>query len=213
MSYLSHFLEAAKRACDWGVGEADSYNAEDWQFIVDTQKENGFHQVMKLHRTKFIPMIVSQLFEQEGGHEYFASHCHTASATIAQMLAINFERMTGHPFPATWLTFGAVYYKDLNVYNVTVDSMREIAERGFELSKLDLHCWVTLSDMFVLDISILASLKQKGIIDDHLTDKTAYIIQDGNLTKKLRYEPILVSDRFIHHIDRISVIPPVLPPF
>lgn len=25
MSYLSQFLAAAKRACDWGVGEFDTY--------------------------------------------------------------------------------------------------------------------------------------------------------------------------------------------
>ena len=206
MSYLSQFLSAAKRACDWGVGEADTYNAEDWQFIVDTQKDNNFHQMMKFHRTKFIPSMVTGLFEHEGGHENFASKCHTASASIAQNLAINFERMTGHPFPATWLTFGAVYYKGLNVYNVTVDSMREITQKGFEMAKLDLHCWVTLPDMFVLDISILASLKQKGIIDDNLTDDTAFIIQDGNMTKKLRYEPILVSDSFINHIDRTIAV-------
>jgi hypothetical protein len=206
MSYLQQFLMAAKRACDWGVGYTQSSNNENWKRVEDVQEENGFHMAMKQIRTDLIPYCVMDLYHAKGGYEFFNSGCHTAAMTIDRMLSYCFQETTGHPFPQTFLTFGAVYYDGLNVYNVTEDSMHQIMKKGFELSELNLHCWLTLADMFVLDISLLGSLQQKGIINEHLTDKTAFIIQDGNLKRKIRYEPILVSESFVNHIDRIIAI-------
>jgi hypothetical protein len=189
------------------VGDSPTHNADAWQAIMQKQKQNEFHQMMKIFRTSFVPSMIVKLYKHVGGHENFTSQCHVASASLAKVLAMNFKNMTGYPFPPTWLTFGAIYYNGINVYNVTEESVRKIINDGFSTSELNLHCWITLSDMFIVDITLLASLKQKGIISGRLSDKDAYIIQDGNLTRKFRYEPIVVSDSLITHIDKIMYTP------
>lgn len=195
MSYATDFIAGVERACEWGVSDEQSYVAEDWVWLEELKHDNRMMTTIETGKRTIVPFVVRKFYEATGGYRRHASTCHLASKAVADILTDAFQM-------PTWLTFGAIYYNGLNVYNVTVSSMREIVKRGFELTKLDLHCWITLADMSIVDVTVLSSLHQKGLLNDNLSDETAYIIQDGETQDRLRYEPILVSDAFVNHIDR-----------
>ncbi|HBC3593064.1 hypothetical protein R7D97_25505 [Vibrio sp. Vb5031] len=102
------------------------------------------------------------------------------------------------------LTVGNVFYKGNNIYQLNKKKLKTIINDGQTLSKsLDLHVWLTASDMTVYDLSIIPTLRELGY------DMESYEIFDFKVwssgdKKDFDYVPLLVDDKFSHRVDIFS---------
>jgi hypothetical protein len=100
------------------------------------------------------------------------------------------------------ITIGNVYYRDQNVYNTSKTKIRQILAEGFQPTKtLDVHVWLTLSDMTVIDLSILFTAEVKGCDIKQYSDSHVLIWKDGS-PSDFHYEPLLVDNQFYEKVDR-----------
>ena len=100
------------------------------------------------------------------------------------------------------ITIGNVYYRGQNVYKTTKSKIKQILAEGFQPTKtLDVHVWLTLSDMTVVDLSILSTAEAKGSEIKKYSDSHVLIWRDGQ-PSDFHYEPLLVDDQFYEKVDR-----------
>lgn len=90
------------------------------------------------------------------------------------------------------------------IYQASRDSIGDLIRTGpRDGEDLPVHVWLTLGDMTVLDLTILASLRQQGRDDGG---------QDGILVWKASdpgdflFEPLLLDNLFATRVDNITMV-------
>ena len=92
-----------------------------------------------------------------------ANSCHSVSHAFRH----NFRNLpgVGEMFELA-VTVGNVYYRGENIYQTSRESIRELIMQGpRDGEELPVHVWLTVEDMTVLDLTILASLRHRGQFD------------------------------------------------
>lgn len=102
------------------------------------------------------------------------------------------------------LTVGNILYKGNNIYQLNKKKLKEIVKEGHALTKsLDLHVWLTASDMTVYDLTIIPTLKELGygMQSDEISE---YKVWNQDDKKGFDYVPLLVDDKFSRRVDIFS---------
>lgn len=141
-------------------------------------------------------------FAAEFGADYVAGYpgevaraCHAVSQGFFE----TWGRLPfGEAFPLT-VTVGNVYYKGNNIYEATKESIAGLIQAGFqEDATVDVHVWLTLDDMTVIDPTIIATLKAKDAISP---DVSPILLWTENDPGDFHFEPILTDNQFFSRID------------
>lgn len=106
-----------------------------------------------------------------------------------------------------YITIGNVFFQGHNVYGLSKSKLRTIVNRGPDArEKLDVHVWLTLSDMSVMDLTIVPTLKARGLITADSDEFDRVLMWDENTPGPFRYEPLLVDNDFLYRVDRIRSV-------
>jgi len=130
-----------------------------------------------------------------------ANACHSVSHAFRH----NFRSLpgVGEMFEVA-ITVGNVYYRGENIYQASRESIRGLIEQGpRDGEELPVHVWLTIEDMTVLDLTILASLRHRGQYVG--TDKGALVWKESN-PGDFHFEPLLVDNMFATRVDNITLV-------
>lgn len=143
-----------------------------------------------------------RLFAASFGADYIARYpgevaraCHAVSAGF-------FETWNTLPFGPTFplaVTIGNVYYRGENLYEVTRESLARIIHEGSNVNTtVNVHVWLTLDDMTVIDPTIVSTLLAKGTI---LADAPPVLVWREGEPSDFRFEPVLTDNQFFGRVD------------
>jgi hypothetical protein len=130
-----------------------------------------------------------------------AHSCHAVSNGFYETWK-NFEWSEAFPLS---ITIGNVYYKGENIYNTSQDSIARITKEGFQRGKtVDVHVWLTLDDMTVVDLTIISTLQARGAI---FATPSKFLLWREEIPTDFVFEPILVDNAFFGRIDTGLIAP------
>ncbi|OCH22529.1 hypothetical protein A6E12_03445 [Aliivibrio fischeri] len=103
------------------------------------------------------------------------------------------------------ISIGTVAYDSKEIYEVSRGSIKRLINEGFNPNKsLNVHVWLTFSDMTVLDLTIVPTLIDKGVAELSDFDGKDYVIWREEEASKLQYFPLLQDNRFLYKVDKIK---------
>ncbi|KRW67435.1 hypothetical protein AO741_20790 [Pseudomonas sp. TTU2014-105ASC] len=103
------------------------------------------------------------------------------------------------------ITVGNVKYKGKEIYQVSKSSLKRIMAKGFcPNESLEVHVWLTFSNMTVLDLTIVPTLISKGVASASDFDDRRYVIWKEDGGSNFEYIPILQHNNFMYVVDRVA---------
>lgn len=152
---------------------------------------------------RVVKECASRQITNEGGYAAVARRCHAVSdGFLRTWKTTKFSEAV-----EISITVGNVYFNGESIYPVTKDLLRSIIARGPKLNEnLNVHVWLTIENMAVLDLTILPSLKRMRKYNAVLTNDSAPLIWKEGEKSRFRYEPLLVHNDFFSEIDTGFVI-------
>lgn len=131
----------------------------------------------------------------------FSNLCHSAS----QMFYERWSQLPiSQPFPVA-VTIGHVTYKEVEIYKINKESLKNIISEGFQPNReLNVHVWLTLPNMKVLDLAIIPTLIEKGLASHDEFKKSSHLLWNENETSNFKYEPLLQHNHFLYLVDRVK---------
>ncbi|ENZ78058.1 hypothetical protein OR214_02334 [Ralstonia pickettii OR214] len=132
-----------------------------------------------------------------------ANSCHSVSHAYRH----NFRNLpgVGDVFELA-VTVGNIYYRGENIYQASRDSIRDLIMQGpRDGEDLPVHVWLTLEDMTVLDLTILASLRHRGQYEG---PSEGMLVWRENDPGDFLFEPLLVDNLFATRVDNVTLIQP-----
>ncbi len=101
------------------------------------------------------------------------------------------------------LTIGEVKHRNNSIYDVTKSKVVDCVRRGFQPSEtLGVHVWLTLEDMTIFDLTIMASLLRLGWISPIEYKMNPVVIGKSDELSDFGYTPYLVDNDFVAKVDR-----------
>lgn len=196
--YQNHFEEALQFGTDLFGADAitnKSANRFASTFMLDDQINASVHQFINSLTEQFL-MDRANLV---GGNASFK--CHVVSQQFKEYVDNLSVSATVSSIADLRLTIGNVYFKGNNIYQLTKKTLKSIINDGQDLSKaLDLHVWLTASDMTVYDLSIIPTLRELGY-DMQSYAHCDYKVWCAADKKDFDYVPLLVDDKFSRRVD------------
>lgn len=111
------------------------------------------------------------------------------------------------------VTIGNVHYKGQNIYNVSKSALKRILNVGHNTNeKLNVHVWLTLDNMTVFDLTILASLAAMEIIPPLQEEESPVLVWREDSPGEFNYEPLLIDNTFFDLVDpgsEVGLLPSV----
>ena len=130
-----------------------------------------------------------------------ANQCHNISQSFFDLCTKN--RIT--EICGMAITIGNVRYKGKELYNTTPESIKETIAKGFQPEEpLNLHVWLTLVDMSVLDLTIIPTLISKNMATTKDFKGKNLIVWRKSNDHNLEYTPMLHDDNFLHKVDKVA---------
>lgn len=103
------------------------------------------------------------------------------------------------------ITVGNVKYKGMEIYHVSKSSVKKIMAKGFcPDESLEVHVWLTFSNMTVLDLTIIPTLLSKGLAGPNDFDYRRYVIWKEGGESDFEYIPVLQHNNFMYVVDRVA---------
>ncbi|MCE8010808.1 hypothetical protein [Billgrantia desiderata] len=103
------------------------------------------------------------------------------------------------------ITVGDVKYKGEEIYQVSKSSVKRVMRKGFcRDESLNVHVWLTFSNMTVLDLTIVPTLLSKGLASLRDFDDRRYVIWKEGDGSDFEYIPVLQHNNFMYVVDRIA---------
>lgn len=103
------------------------------------------------------------------------------------------------------ITIGNVKFKNRETYQVSKSSIKKIISQGFCPDKsLELHVWLTFSNMTILDLTIIPTLISKGFASLADFEGKKYLIWKEGENADFDYIPFLQHNNFLYEVDKIS---------
>jgi hypothetical protein len=128
-----------------------------------------------------------------------ANQCHNISQSFYENWM---SQEIGRLAPVA-ITVGNVVYKNTPIYDVSKSSIKRTISEGFNPNKsLELHVWLTFSNMKVLDLTIVPTLIEKGFPTEGEFEKN-YVIWEESTNSNFQYIPFLQHNNFMYEVDRI----------
>jgi len=103
------------------------------------------------------------------------------------------------------ITVGNVKYKGQEIYQVSRSSVKRIMAKGFcPDESLDVHVWLTFSNMTVLDLTIIPTLVSKGLASPSEFEDLRYVIWKEGESSSFEYIPVLQHNNFMYVVDKVA---------
>lgn len=133
--------------------------------------------------------------------EDLANLCHS----VSQQFYDNWmSQEVGNIAPVA-ITVGNVKYKGMEIYQVSKSSVKRIMAKGFcPNESLEVHVWLTFSNMTVLDLTIVPTLISNGLASPSDFDGRKYVIWKEDGDSNFEYIPILQHNNFMYVVDRVA---------
>lgn len=151
---------------------------------------------------KMVPIISEIARKFASKHDpitQLGRRCHTLSDNFNRGWSAHVGNMP------IWLllTVGEVKYKQESVYDITQSKVEDCVRRGFQPNEaLGVHVWLTLEDMTIFDLTIMASLLRLGWISKAEYDARPVIIGKPEELQDFVFVPYLVDNDFVAKVDR-----------
>lgn len=198
-SYLEQFIESV-RYLEVFQSDAMPDYTEMGRTLLSFQSAENAPMYRRLLEEVLLPLGRSFLANSPFK---VANSCHSVSHAFRH----NFCNLpgVGEMFELA-VTVGNVYYRGENIYQVSRDSIRDLVKRGPRDGEvLPVHVWLTLEDMTVLDLTILASLRHRGQYDGH---SDGMLVWNANEPGDFIFEPLLVDNLFATRVDNVTLVHP-----
>lgn len=104
-------------------------------------------------------------------------------------------------FGTSYYTIGYIHESPKDIYKITEEKIEEYLKEGLSSNSIELHTWITLPSMEIIDFSICSTLDEmhnKANIGVDVLAKHPSKFSDG-----LRYCPVLVGTNFL---DRLGIL-------
>ena len=197
MSYLNEFVESLQFLRDF----SDDYrvNAQDERTLRNILGElESLHDANYYKEIRNFVRILSQAVLANYREEDVVNKCHAVSQSLWDTYKKNIP--TGIEMS---VTVGNVIYKGKNLYRLTRDGLREIIAQGpTATGSLDVHVWLTLEEMTVIDLTIVPTLVHRGELPESALEDPILFWREG-IESDFEYQPILVDNEFMHRVDRV----------
>ncbi|WP_121627792.1 hypothetical protein [Poseidonibacter antarcticus] len=139
------------------------------------------------------------IYYQSVGLINLVNKCHLHSDNFRELLS--YYDMEEYAY----ITVGNVYYKKENIYNLSKQKLKRIINEGKSLNKeLDVHVWITLYDMSILDLTIMSTLKNKGLLNSSIDINNPSLIWKESLESDFYYEPLYIDNDFLEKVDSVK---------
>lgn len=103
------------------------------------------------------------------------------------------------------ITIGNVKYRGKEIYKVSRSSVKRVMAKGFcPNESLEVHVWLTFSNMTVLDLTIVPTLISKGLASSSDFGDRRYVIWKEDEGSNFEYIPILQHNNFMYVVDRVA---------
>jgi len=148
-------------------------------------------------RSKVLQPLAETYVKRAGAYGEIARACHSVSHGFYETWN---RTKFAESFPLT-VTIGNVYYKEECIYNVSKSSIKRILNEGNQVATtLDVHVWLTLDDLTVIDLSIISSLIKMGKVDESAVQNPILIWREIE-PSDFCFEPLLVDNNFFRKVD------------
>lgn len=196
-TYLDQFIESVRYLETFQSGPQPDYDAMR-RGLLGFQSPSNTPTYQSLLVEVLHPLSASFL-----AHSPFkiAHACHSVSHAFRH----NFRSLpeVGQAFELA-ITVGNVYYRGENIYQASRNSIQELIQRGPRSGEeLPVHVWLTLEDMTVLDLTVLASLRYHGRYDG---ENEGMLVWNESDPGDFRFEPLLVDNLFATRVDNITMV-------
>lgn len=183
------FLERFDKKCRRETWGNDNIATEIENNILDKELRGFLNAELKGIASRYI----------QSSTVSFVNQCHS----ISQQFYEHWSTQEIGKLAPVYITIGTVEYKGQEVYSVSRSSVKKIISKGFRPEdSLDVHVWLTFSNMTVLDLTIIPTLISKGLAVSANFDDSKYIIWEEGNDSDLKYIPILQYNKFMHAVDR-----------
>ena len=142
-------------------------------------------------------------------HKFVAAHDpHQELGRRCHVFSDHFNRRwRTNPDNPIWLllTIGDVKHKGESVYDVSEFDVIRTVKRGFRPDEqLKIHTWLTLEDMTIIDLTLMASLLRLNWVSESEYRKIPVIIGKPDELSDFEYTPYLVDNDFVARVDKPS---------
>ncbi len=208
MSYLNQFVDALKYSAKLNK-EYSKLNPnfnEIYELLQSYQVPEA-----KEYYDEFIKAIEklanTYLIRREENNLQNTSCCHVVSHNFIPFYNNSMKEVLDKKIkpPHMDITIGEVTHKGTSLYNVSKSSIKKIINAGFQPDEtLDVHVWLTLENMTVIDLTIMRNLHIRGSISDADLKEKPVIIWRDDKPSALHYTPLLIDNDFLNKVDRVS---------
>ena len=197
MSYLDQFVGSLQFLKEFN--EEYRANGQEESTVRNVLVELQSHRDGGVYdKTLELLKILSTLVLAKYRPEDVVNKCHA----VSQSLFETYNNSAPGGFQLN-ITVGNVIYKGKNLYNLTRGGLREIIGQGpTATGSLDVHVWLTLEDMTVIDLSIIPTLVHRGELPESALEEPILFWHEGK-ESNFEYQPILVDNEFMHRVDRV----------
>jgi len=166
---------------------------ESLEAFWDQREHETYDLTLKLINTIGKNMIDSI------GSDILINKCHA----ISHSLRLNYYGYPAINKPIVDITIGNVFYKDDNLYNLSKAKLKRIITEGPSTNKaLDVHVWLTMENMTVIDPTIMRTLVHRDEIPIRKYEEDPILIWREDVSSDFRYEPMLVDNEFFYRVDK-----------
>lgn len=173
--YSVKFKEAVRRSRKLGLIEGESYKKYDQSYSHE-----------KLGRS-----AIARFSQMGWTTENLSQNCGHAHAEIYHLLESFDERV--------YLTIGNVVINNQPWLKITPENLIKELEKGKSKDHMNMHVWLTLPDMSIMDFTIRPNQDMNRNIKNSIEDSIIYLAPD-ELDKDHYYEPMLVGARYLQRI-------------
>lgn len=177
MSYLHEFLEAQRRTIRLGLACPDIHSTDARFFTPQAQ-------------SKFPYVVLEAVGELN--YEEVVAQCLSIHLRLQKPLVEFFKT-------PVFFTIGYVYTPPSYMFKQTEDELRQLLQDGANGTRVNLHAWLTLPSMEIIDLSLSTSL---AVLNNMPKENHGGVIarHADELRLGLRYHPMLIGDEYLRKI-------------
>jgi len=195
MSYLNQFISA------WKFGHTFNSQVRPTHDQVTTLRA----QVTAVLETEYKQWLHAQAtgFAEGIPPRHVINRCHA----ISQSFFENYGRHGAATSYPIFVTVGNVFYQGLDIYGLSKNELRAIISQGPTTREtLGVHVWLTLSDSTVMDLTLIPTLRARGILPAGTRELGSVLMWNEANPGPFRFRPLLVDNQFLYRVD--SIRPP-----
>ncbi|MGC8121552.1 hypothetical protein [Marinobacter sp. VGCF2001] len=196
MSYLDEYVSAVKFG---NKLRNEKVPKEAYDDLLQHYRELADNPDLAQFTDHILPTIAEQFIKESPPD--LAGLCHS----VSQQFFDNWMQSELSQASGLAITVGSVEFKGTPLYPVSKSSLRRTLAEGFDPNReLDLHVWLTFPNMRVLDLTIVPTLLEKGLINADYFGEFQHLIWTESGNSELHYKPMLQDDQFLFKVDQVA---------